>query len=252
MQVDVIIPAHNPGGLLHDALESCVQQTYKNFKVYVIDDCSTENLKPVIKRFSKSLDITFIQNKKNMGPSGTRNAGIKASNGELISFLDADDIWHPRKLELSVREFKKDPDAAMTCGNYQILVHGRLRSPFYKKPISVNWKTLMKINYVASGSVTVKRSVFENIGLFDESLWIAEDYDGWIRLAEGHKINYIHEVLYYYRIIPGGDSLTQRDDIQKNHIDNLNKIKKASLDRLKLHERMLNGKTNREEIKDSD
>jgi glycosyltransferase involved in cell wall biosynthesis len=226
--VDVIIPVYNSNYLV-EALESCMNQSYRNFRVTVVDDCSTYNVKSIIDKYR---DINYIRNEKNLGPAGSRNVGIKATNGELISFLDADDIWDPNKLLYSVAEFKKKKEISMTCGNYRILVHGRLRAPFYKRAPKINWDTLMRQNLVACGSVTVKREALEEIGLFDERFWIAEDYQAWLRLSESHKISFIPKVLYYYRIIPGSDSLTQRSEIQKDHLENLDIIKKESKERV--------------------
>ena len=90
----------------------------------------------------------------------------------------------------------------------------------------------MRQNFVASGSTTFKRQVLEDVGLFNEKYFISEDYDMWVRIAEKYPIEYIHEILYYYSVIPKGDSLTQREDVQKDHINNINEIKKASLKRM--------------------
>ena len=76
----------------------------------------------------------------------------------------------------------------------------------------------MMQNFVASGSATIKREVLNDVGLFNEEYWIAEDYDMWIRISERYSIEYIHQILYYYSIIPRGDSLTQQEGVQKKHI----------------------------------
>jgi len=225
MLVDVIIPVYNPGHYLDEALKSCIKQTYSDYKITVVDDCSTENIMPII---SKYRGISYIRNTENMGPAASRNVGIKNSNGSLISLLDADDVWDPNKLLYSVREFKKDGGIGMTCGNYRIMTSSRVLKPFYKKSIAINHRMLMKNNYVASGSVTVKRSVIDDVGLFNKDYWIAEDYDLWLRISEKYPIKYIHKILYYYRIVKGGGSLTQRDDVQEAHEFNLSKIKKES------------------------
>ena len=229
MKVDIIMPTHNPGAFILEALESCMIQTHKNFKVTVVDDCSNKDLSYLKKRFPK---IDLIKTPKNMGPAGARNYGIRHTNSELISFLDDDDVMDMNKLTWSVNEFKKDSGIGMTCGNYKILVHGRLRQPFYKQAIKVDWNALMKINYVASGSTTVKRSVLNDVGLFDERFWIGEDAELWLRISEKYKISYIHKVLYYYRIIPGSDSLTQRKDINKDLIPNIELMRKESRERM--------------------
>lgn len=229
MLVDIIIPVYNPGVYLTETLNSCFAQSYKNFKITVIDDCSTEDIKAMLQKYPS---VNYLRTEKNLGPAGARNFGIKNTSGDLVSFIDSDDVMDKDKLLNSVNEFKKDNSIGMVCGNYRILVNGRLRRPFYKKAPVINWNTLMRQNFVASGSVTVKRSVIEDVGLFDEEYWIAEDYACWVKISEKYKIKYLHKVLYYYRVIPGGTSLTQRSDIQKNHIKNLEKIKKESRERV--------------------
>ena len=225
MLVDVIIPVYNPGHYLDEALKSCFDQTYRDYKITIVDDCSSEDITPIL---SKYKSISYIRNDRNMGPAFSRNIGIKNSSGELISFLDADDIWNKNKLLYSVSEFKKDGSIGMTCGNYQIIANSRVLRPFYKRNIAINHSMLMKNNYVASGSTTVKRSVIDDVGMFNEDFWIAEDYDLWVRISEKYPIKYIHKILYYYRVVSGGGSLTQRGDIQKNHVANMLEIKRES------------------------
>jgi glycosyltransferase involved in cell wall biosynthesis len=228
--VDIIIPAYNPGGYIVDAIESCQKQTFKDFKITVVDDCSKQDLSFILKKYPK---VNLIKTPQNMGPAGARNFGILNSDREYISFLDADDIWDINKLFYSLEEFKKDSYIGMTCGNYRILVNrSRLRSPFYKKIPIIDWNSLMKVNLVASGSVTVKRKVIDGVGNFDERFWIAEDYNTWLKISESHRIKYIHKVLYYYSVCPGNKSLTQRDDVQKDHLKNVFLIKKESQERV--------------------
>jgi GT2 family glycosyltransferase len=90
----------------------------------------------------------------------------------------------------------------------------------------------MKQNYVASGSVTMRRSAVEDVGLFDEKYWISEDYDMWLRISEKYPIKYIDNILYYYSVIPKGGSLTQRDDIQRDHTKNIDEIRARSKQRV--------------------
>lgn len=206
-----------------------MQQSYKDYQVTVVDNNSPNNIKKICDNFPK---VRYIRSPENNGPAGARNFGIKNTTAEYISFIDDDDILDVNKLVFSMNEFKKNPRLGMTCGNYKILVNGKLRTQFYKQGINVDHKALMRINYVASGSTTIKRSVFEDVGMFDERYWIAEDYDMWVRIAEKYPIKYIHKVLYYYRIIPGGKSLTQQKDIQDKHIANIAQIKKDSRMRL--------------------
>lgn len=228
MNVDIIMPVHNPDKYVINAIDSCLSQSYRRCKLTVIDDCSTSSISSLVKRYPM---VTFLKTPRNLGPGGARNFGINNTKGNLISFLDDDDVMCRQKVEWSVDEFVKDPKIGLVCGNYRILVNGALRSPFYKRPININYNSLMRQNLVASGSTTVSRDAVYDVGMFNEEYWIGEDYDLWLKLSQKYSIKYIDKVLYHYRIIPGGDSLTQRADIQEKHMSNLNKIKQESIRR---------------------
>lgn len=234
MLVDIIIPAYNPGPYIHEAIKSAFKQNYRHKKVIVIDDHSDEDLSFLREDYP---GIIFHRNEKNLGVSETRNLAIKMGEGELISLLDADDIMSPNKLELSVQRFKCT-NAGMTCGNYRIFVNrNKFMNPFYKSPIKVNWESLLKVNLVASGSTTIRRDVIEKVGGFDSRYKICEDYDLWVRIAELFPIEYIHDVLYFYSVCPGNQSLTQRQDIQKDHINNIATIIAESKQRVESSDR---------------
>lgn len=235
MKVDIIIPAYH-GIYLAETIQSCLAQSHKDFNIIVVDNNSPVDIKSICQKFPR---INYIKSERNLGPAGGRNLGIKNSSAPLISFIDDDDIMHKDKLFYSVKEFEK-PTVGMTCGNYQILLNrGRLLQPFYKSSPIINWATLMKQNLVASGSVTIRRDILNQVGLFNEKLWIAEDYDMWLKCAQSYEIKYIPKVLYYYSIIKGGQSLTQREDIQKLHLKNLEEIKKESRDWMITHGKLI-------------
>lgn len=229
MKVEIIIPAYNPGPYLKDAIESCLNQSYKNYSITVIDDCSSENIEGVTKLYP---EVNLIKTDKNSGPSAARNLAIKQSKADLISLLDADDIMAREKLLYSVKEFES-ADIGMTCGNYKILYNrSRMMRPFYSRPIKISYPLMMRQNFVASGSTTIRRDVFDDVGFFDESLWISEDYDMWLRIAEKYSIKYIHRVLYYYSVIKNGGSLTNSENSINVGKENNEKIRAASRARM--------------------
>ena len=231
MHVDIIIPAYNPGPYLRDALSSCTNQSYDKFKITVIDDCSKEDVEKLVKQFP---EVSYLKTPKNGGPGYARNYGISKTNGDLISFLDADDIMHQDKLFHSVEAFRKRPKIGMTCGNYRIFANRqRLLRPFYRRSPTITWTTLMRTNLVASGSVTLRRDVFEEVGGFREDIMIAEDYDCWIRVAELYDILYINRILYYYtHINKEGSSLMNTSKYQKKHNEIVKDIKNSSAERV--------------------
>ncbi len=232
MHVDIIIPAYNPGSYLIEALDSCMNQSYNDFTVTVVDDCSTQDVRSMLRRYPI---VQYLKTSKNVGPAGARNLGIQNTDGELISFLDSDDIMHQDKLWHSVEAFKRNPKAGLVCGNYCFILNGKICRPFYKKNPPVNWHSLMRINYVASGSTTVKRDILDKIAGppgFDERYWIGEDADFWLRISEKYPIEFIHKVLYYYRKQTNGNSLTDRADIQEKHLFNIEQMRKESMARM--------------------
>lgn len=230
MLVDIIIPSYS-GIYLNETINSCLNQSYKDCKITVVDNNSPYNIKKICDKYPK---INYMRSPDNNGPAGARNFGIKNTDRPYISFIDDDDIMHQDKVFHSMEEFKKNSKIGMTCGNYQILVNrSKLRQPFYKQSPTINWNSLMKQNFIASGSVSVKRDVVNDVGCFDERFWIAEDYDCWLKISEKYEIKYIHKILYYYSWITAqNSSLTKRSDIQKNHEENLKIIKKESLKRM--------------------
>lgn len=228
MYVDIVIPSYH-GTFLKETLDSCIKQTYQKINIIVVNNNSKIDIKKICEPYK---NIKYIHSDENLGPAGGRNLGIKNSDAEFISFIDDDDIMTPNKIEDSINEFNKNQSLGLTCGNYKILYKNKLLHQFYKQPLNLNYKMLLKQNYVASGSTTIKRDVLDDIGYFDEKLWIAEDYDFWLRISEKYDIKYIHKILYYYRIMPGSNSLTQRPDIQEKHANNLALIRESSLKRM--------------------
>lgn len=102
--ISIITPVHNSEKFISETIKSVQKQTYSNWELFLIDDCSSDNSIDVIEKFqSKDARINLIKNEKNSGPAITRNKGIKAAEGEFITFLDGDDIWFPAFLETSLK-----------------------------------------------------------------------------------------------------------------------------------------------------
>ena len=97
--VDIIIPNYNKGIYLKDCVSSVINQTYKNWFLYIIDDCSTDNSLQILDSFKKNDNIKIVKLNKNKGPSFCRNLGIRISKSKYISFLDSDDYWTDNKLQ---------------------------------------------------------------------------------------------------------------------------------------------------------
>jgi len=230
MNVDVIIPIFNQARYLESALNSCLKQGILKKNIYLIDDCSSDSPDKIALKYG----ISFLKTEKNAGPAAARNLGIKNSSSEFIAFLDADDAMLPGRVLSSLESLLKN-DAAMVCGNYRFWINrATISHPFYKKEIEISYQNMINNNFVASGSVMIKRDILNTIGLFNEEYLLAEDYDLWLRIVEKYKINYIHDPLYlYHRDTINKVSLTSNPKNLSLLLNNVEKIKQDSINRMK-------------------
>jgi glycosyltransferase involved in cell wall biosynthesis len=219
------MPTYNPSDYIFEAIDSCLNQSYKSIKLTVVDDHSTIPIDPIIKKYPT---VNFIRLEKNSGPAAARNFGIKNTSQKYISFLDDDDIMDKDKIAISIEELESNSSHKMICGNYKRIINGKLNNNFYANPIAVNYSNLLKVNLVASGSVTVRRDILNEIGLFNEDYRVCEDYDLWLRIAERYNIKYLHRTLYYYRVNTDGRSLTQSAQARETELANIKKIIESS------------------------
>ena len=202
--VSVVIPTHNDAEYVKDAITSALNQSYSNVEIVVVDDGSSDNTREVLKPYILNGSIKYIF-QKNKGLSGARNTAIRASKGDFIALLDADDLFLPQKIERQVEHFKKNKQCDISyCDIYH----------FYdKKPLDVMelqydyysngdvLPNLIKGNFIAPLAVVAKRSVFERFGFFDERMKRSEDLEFWIRVVlGGGVIKFLPETLAKLRI----------------------------------------------------
>lgn len=200
--VSVIIPSYNMARYVGEAIESVLAQTYKNYELIVVDDGSTDNTAEVVKKYLKPQAVSYIH-KENKGISVARNTGIKASRGEFIAFLDADDIWLPEKLEHQIKFMDSDKVGIVGCGAYIINEKGEIFDNFIKKTYpnrSLLLGVLNMKNVVSGGSEALARKkCFDVVGIFDENLKSSEDWDMWLRIAYHYDIVFVEKPLVKIR-----------------------------------------------------
>lgn len=201
--VSIIIPAFNQGHYLREAVQSCLSQTYPFFEILIIDDGSTDNTAEVAKSFSDSRVKYIFQ--ENRGLPAARNTGIRNSQGEYLTFLDSDDCFLSRKLELLLDKMKQNPSLGFVAGR-AILIdqNGDIIPREFETILPSPIQKLTLGNPFHVGSVLVKKEWQERIGYFDESLRSYEDWDFWLRLAiAGCPMKVIPEPVSKYRFHTG-------------------------------------------------
>lgn len=209
--VTVIMPVYNIGPYIGEALESLVEQTFRDFEVIVIDDGSRDETLAIVESFMDRLPMSLLRTSGRIGCAGARNMGLEVARGEWIAFLDGDDVWMPEKLELQVALVDKYPDTTLVYTNgYQFDESGDLRL-FYRKHSTMHTgnvlRKLYRRNCFYTSSVMVRHSDVESAGLFRSELRFAADYDLWIKLFErGGVARGIWVPLTRYRERPSGNS----------------------------------------------
>lgn len=197
--VSVIIPTYNQPGFLVQAIESVLKQTYKNYEIIVIDDGSTDNTKEILDSYIKNRKIKYVyQNNKRQ--AAARNTGILNSKGEFIAFLDHDDLWLPKKLELQVPLFKDKEVALVYTNSEDINSKGKtIKKRNLKYCGGYIFKDLLKRHFITNSSVIIRKECLRKTGLFREDLYGADDIHLWLRISHNFKIEHVPRVLIRYR-----------------------------------------------------
>ena len=174
--VSVVIPVFNGERFLREAVQSVLDQRYSPLEIIVVDDGSTDDTASVAKSLSETVRYLY---QTNQGPAAARNRGIQQAEGDLIAFADADDLWPATKLELQLPYLINDPKIDIVLGRIQQVrlseADGQTKSEEFAEPaFSVNL-----------GSAVMRKSVFERVGLFDETMRYSEDVDWFMRAREG-------------------------------------------------------------------
>jgi glycosyltransferase involved in cell wall biosynthesis len=208
--ISVIIPTHNSAAYLSEAICGVLGQTFQDFELIVVDDGSTDNTQEVVGLFGER--IRYISQDR-AGPSTARNHGILESSGDLIAFLDADDVWLPTKLAKQVDFLKQHPEAVLVYTDYNRSSEpgssneSRLKV-FKPRTAEDSFHQLLDENFIATSSVMVRREALANSGLFDPGLRGSEDFDLWLRLARTGRFAFLDEVLVFARQHSGNTSRT--------------------------------------------
>jgi len=226
-EVSVIIPTYNCADFICDAIDSVLAQTYKDYEIIVVDG-STDNTKDVLKKYNGKIRYFYQESR---GVSAARNKGIKEAKGKYITLLDADDIWLPDKLKLQMEAIKSNPEVAMVftdCESFNekgtVRESGtRTQEPpekidkgsFRGKVLQMQfndgielkgnfYEDLLQGNLMHTSSILLNKEYLNEVGQFDESLLVCEDYELWLRIALKFPLLYINKITAKYRIRDNG------------------------------------------------
>lgn len=196
--VSVIIPTKNRAEMIKRAIKSVQNQTYKNLELIIIDDASTDNTPNVLESI-KAADsrLTVHYNSQSLGGAGARNIGIKNASGDFVAFLDDDDEWLPQKTKVQLEFLINNENfGAASCWNL-LKINDSVQK--IQKPFEVTFKDLLRENLLGSFSFCfAHKNVFDKIGLLDETMPSAQDWDFWMRIIKNFNVKIIPEYLVVY------------------------------------------------------
>jgi glycosyltransferase involved in cell wall biosynthesis len=205
--VTVLMPVYNAGSFLNEAMDSILNQTFKNFEFLIIDDCSKDNSVELIEGY-KDERIRLIKNERNMGVAATLNKGIQLASCELIARMDADDYSYLDRLEKQVNYFQNIPDCVLLYTFSRKISADRSSSVdkiFNTKHLYYNLIFHCPIRHP---SVMYKRSVVMEVGMYDKTF--VEDFNLWFRISRKYKLHCLKEILFEYRVTDFSTSRVSR------------------------------------------
>ena len=199
-KISIITPAYNASLFLSETIESVLKQTFQDWEMIIVDDCSTDDTLKLAYEFSKKdTRIKIVQNEKNSGVAATRNHGLNVANGDFIAFVDSDDLWLPEKLEKQLK-FMEENDAALTYTKYQnYITETKQLGKVIKAPKRMTAKKILGNTAIGCLTVMVDR---KRVGDFHMPLLKhTEDNCTWQEILSRGYVGYgIQEVLSLYRV----------------------------------------------------
>jgi glycosyltransferase involved in cell wall biosynthesis len=201
--VSIILPTYNGSKWLAEAIYSVLGQTHQDFEVIAVDNGSTDDSVALLSSYPDRIRILF---EKKKGVSFARNAGLLAARGEYVAFLDQDDIWLPDKLSAQIDVFAGSETVGMVgCSFYSIDDNSNIIEVFRKTVAEQESlaKELFVRNRVGPPScMLIRKSVVDQVGVFDEDLNGVEDRDLWMRITERYQLRFVERPLVKYRLHP--------------------------------------------------
>ena len=204
-KISVVIPSYNYADYIGEAIDSVLAQTYENFEIIIVDNCSTDHTDEIVKGYClKDSRIKFVQNDTNIGPHRNFNRGMLLSSGEFIKFLNADDKFAPTILEKFLTIMENHPNVSLVTSNRQLFGDKNeiLKAPFIgmQSGRDVIARALSSHNWIGEPTTVMFRRENLSLGLLDISIAMWSDFDFFLRQLAVGDLFIVDEVLSYFRI----------------------------------------------------
>lgn len=208
--VSVVMPAYNAEKFIGEAIESILNQTFKDFEFIILDDCSTDKTWEIIQKYAKKDErIVAVKNEKNLNIALNRNKGVEMSKGKYVVWADADDISKPERVEKLVNYMENHSEVGICGSNLQSFSGEKLMGirEFFEEDELLR-KNIFKFSPVAQPTAIVRKECFDKVGHYNPSYPPAEDLDFSFRVGRCYKFGNIPKVLLMYREHPNSATFT--------------------------------------------
>lgn len=215
--MSVVIPAYNAARVLDEAVASILAQTYTDFEVLVLDDCSTDDTLARARALaSTDPRITVVANESNLGIARNRNKGLELTRGEFIAWQDADDISMPQRLERQVAYLVENPEVGMVGGFLQFFGGRRESIRRYAQDDGTLRRRIFRYSPVAQPAAMIRRAVLDSAGWYDQRFEPAEDLEMAFRIGRVARFANLQEVVIRYREDPSSATFTRLRKIERD------------------------------------
>lgn len=212
--VSIIMPSYNTGKYIAESILSIQAQTYTDWELLIVDDCSPDNTDEVVRPFLADSRVRYFKNEKNSGAAISRNRALREAKGRWIAFLDSDDLWEPRKLEKQIK-FMETNHYAFSFTDYRICLNGEWLPYINTGPNVVNRRKMYNYCYFSTITVMYDQNVIGLIQIAD--IRKNNDYAMWLQAIEKSNAYRLPECLSYYMKHEGSISSGRKFKLIKWH-----------------------------------
>lgn len=212
-KVSIILPVYNGEDSVSDSIDSVLNQTYDNLELIIVNDCSEDGTAQIIDKYAKQDGrITIIHNEVNQKLPRSLNIGFQAATGEYLTWTSDDNMYRESAIERMVYTLECASDAGMVYSDFTVV--NEIADEAKTSLRMVSAPETLRLKNVVGACFLYRRDVAKKVGVYDPNLFLAEDYDYWIRIWENAKCMAMHEDLYIYRLQPKGLTATRWAAVQ--------------------------------------
>lgn len=208
--ISIVLPTYNGSKFINQTIDSCLRQTYQQFELIIVNDCSTDHTESIVQEYQDSR-IRYIKNDKNLKLPKTLNEGFKRAEGEYFTWISDDNYFADDALEKMVAELVEKSYDLVCAPYYTINNENEITGSREVGPVEN-----ILLDNIVKACFLYKKEVQDKLEGYSGDLFLVEDYDFWIRtIFQGFKISFLQEKIYYYRFHEGSLTESRRKDIAK-------------------------------------